>query len=420
MDKEAHSQLETGMPFKPTRTKSQVLLTLLILFTLVIPLEVSGQGAVVRCVLFYSPSCPHCHELITASLPPLVDAYGGTPTMSYIPPTPEEEPVGSPLIGMYGETLEILFVNTMTELGYLLYSQAVELYDIPPEGQVVPLMIIDDVILTGGAEIPQRFPELVESGIDAGGVDWPALPELQTALSSMIEVETNEPQPTSNPMPDETPEDLPLDSTTTAETSVPGDGPSITTELTIGEKIRLDPLGNGLSILVMAGMIVTVGFVGLVGYKSRSGPDSRKSSYLIPILSLVGIVIAGYLTYVEASGDLAVCGPVGDCNTVQQSQYATLFGFLPVGVLGLLGYLAIITAWLSARLSSPPISDWSSILLFFMTTVGVLFSIYLTFLEPFVIGASCVWCLSSAVIITILFWLSKDSGLAAYNRLQRS
>jgi uncharacterized membrane protein len=408
------------MPLKTTTYKLLVFLALLVLISQAIPLDVFGQGAVVRCVLFYSPYCSHCHALITETLPPLVEVYGGTPDMDYIPPTLEEEPVGSPLIRMYGETLEILYVNTATELGYTLYSQAAELYDIPPEGQVVPLMIIDDVILTGGAEIPQRFPELVEAGIDAGGVDLPALPDLQTALSRMVSVETSEPQPTSSPMPGETPEDLPLDPTTTEETSVPSDGPSITTELSIGEKIRLDPLGNGLSILVLVGMIATVGYVGLLGNKSRSGHDSRKSSYLIPILSLVGLVIAGYLTYVEASGDLTVCGPVGDCNTVQQSPYATLFGFLPVGTVGLLGYIAIITAWLTARLSSPLISAWSSVLLFLMTTVGVLFSIYLTFLEPFVIGASCAWCLSSAVIITILFWLSKDSGLAAYYRLQRS
>ena len=40
-----------------------------------------------------------------------------------------------------------------------------------------------------------------------------------------------------------------------------------------------------------------------------------------------------------------------------------------------------------------------------MTAGGVLFSIYLTFLEPFVIGATCAWCLSSAVIMTLLLLL---------------
>ena len=37
-----------------------------------------------------------------------------------------------------------------------------------------------------------------------------------------------------------------------------------------------------------------------------------------------------------------------------------------------------------------------------MILFGMSFSIYLTFLEPFVIGATCMWCLSSAVIMLLL------------------
>jgi uncharacterized membrane protein len=36
--------------------------------------------------------------------------------------------------------------------------------------------------------------------------------------------------------------------------------------------------------------------------------------------------------------------------------------------------------------------------------VGVLFSIYLTYLEPFVIGATCAWCLTSAISMTLILW----------------
>jgi uncharacterized membrane protein len=48
-----------------------------------------------------------------------------------------------------------------------------------------------------------------------------------------------------------------------------------------------------------------------------------------------------------------------------------------------------------------------------MTSAGILFSIYLTFLEPFVIGATCAWCITSAVIMTLLFLLSLDPGRQA-------
>jgi len=49
---------------------------------------------------------------------------------------------------------------------------------------------------------------------------------------------------------------------------------------------------------------------------------------------------------------------------------------------------------------------------------GVAFSIYLTFLEPFVIGATCIWCLSSAIIVTALFWITAGPGWAAWRRLR--
>ena len=45
-----------------------------------------------------------------------------------------------------------------------------------------------------------------------------------------------------------------------------------------------------------------------------------------------------------------------------------------------------------------------------MTVCGTLFSIYLTFLEPFMIGATCAWCLASAVIMTTLMWLTAAPG----------
>jgi uncharacterized membrane protein len=97
---------------------------------------------------------------------------------------------------------------------------------------------------------------------------------------------------------------------------------------------------------------------------------------------------------------------VGNCNTVQQSQYATLFGILPIGVLGVMGYLFIIILWLARLLDMPKVKRILNLVLFGVTLFGILFSIYLTFLEPFVIGATCIWCLSSALIMTLLFLLA--------------
>jgi uncharacterized membrane protein len=133
-------------------------------------------------------------------------------------------------------------------------------------------------------------------------------------------------------------------------------------------------------------------------------------------LCVVGFGVAGYLAYVETAQVAAVCGPVGDCNTVQQSEYARLFGILPIGVLGLAGYGFIMIAWLIARYTDNWLADLAAISLFIMTISGTLFSIYLTFLEPFVIGATCAWCLTSAVLMTVLMLLSAQLARLALFR----
>jgi uncharacterized membrane protein len=116
--------------------------------------------------------------------------------------------------------------------------------------------------------------------------------------------------------------------------------------------------------------------------------------------------VAGYLAYVETAQVEAVCGPVGDCNTVQQSEYAQLFGVLSIGMLGLIGDTAILIAWGIERWGRAPLRRLAALALVLMTFGGTLFSMYLTFLEPFVIGATCAWCLTSAILMTALLLLT--------------
>jgi uncharacterized membrane protein len=107
------------------------------------------------------------------------------------------------------------------------------------------------------------------------------------------------------------------------------------------------------------------------------------------------------MTYVEATYTPAVCGPVGDCNAVQNSPYARLFGVLPVGLLGMLGYVGILAAWGWGRLRRDRMAEYMPVVVLGLTAFGTLFSVYLTYLEIFVIHAVCIWCITSAVIITL-------------------
>jgi uncharacterized membrane protein len=111
------------------------------------------------------------------------------------------------------------------------------------------------------------------------------------------------------------------------------------------------------------------------------------------VLSLVGAVVAGYLTWVHYDLSLLTCG-IGDCHTVQTSAYAAI-GPVPIALLGLGMFLAI--AALAIVRWQRPALHWSASFAGFMLAFGgVLYFAYLTYLEIAVIGAICQWCLLAA------------------------
>ena len=178
--------------------------------------------------------------------------------------------------------------------------------------------------------------------------------------------------------------------------------------------------GFALAIVIMIGMVAALAFAGVTwvrAWKSSfasalSQPVWMEAAMLV--LIVVGLGVAGYLTYVETQSVAPVCGPVGDCESVQTSDYSRLFGILPVGLLGMIGYVAILVAWLWGHFRSDRLADYAPLAVHGMAIFGVLFSLYLTFLEPFVIKAVCMWCLSSAVVMTLLMLLSMPPAMASF------
>ena len=171
-----------------------------------------------------------------------------------------------------------------------------------------------------------------------------------------------------------------------------------------------------LAILVLAGMVISLFYTlgrliyGLFKDITRA-PLPAWQGWLIPILCLIGLGVAGYLSYIEISLSQAPCGPVGNCNAVQSSSYARLWGVLPIGVLGAGGYIVILAAWWASRQKWGWLSSYAGIALFGMTFCGTIFSAYLTYLEPFVIKAVCIWCITSSILITLLLLLSIRPAL---------
>lgn len=167
-----------------------------------------------------------------------------------------------------------------------------------------------------------------------------------------------------------------------------------------------DPIANSIAVFVLIVMIISVIFA---GYRFINPPTSSKINipgWSIPLLCVLGLGVAGYLTYVEISQSKAICGPIGNCNSVQQSPYAKLFGVIPIGVLGMIGYLGIIIVWIIWWFGQKNLKNVTSQIMWGMALLGTFFSIYLTFLEPFVIGATCAWCITSAILITLILLIT--------------
>ncbi len=396
---------------------------------------------------------------MTQDLPVFFRIYGGRPRLRIDSTVPEQERA---LFLLSNGQLEILMVDASRPAGAALYQASMASHPVEPAREGVPRLIVGDSVLVGSLEIPARLHRLIREAQAGGGLDWPAITGLEEAMAGLpptvlatadaagqpgvadaggaarqpatAEGETPQVQPPGGSTADAAHQPAP----TPAAAEAPPRAPPALEDAALAqpaesatvtqtpfdviaerrpsmlENLQRDPIGNGLSVVVLLGMILSLAAVTRVSPARASRPGS---GYAIPLVALLGIVVAGYLTYIEASGTTAVCGPLGDCNTVQQSKYAMLFGVLPVGAIGLVGFIAMIAAWLVGMTASGTISQWARLSLLVMTIVGTLFSIYLTFLEPFVIGATCAWCLTSAVVTTVLMWLSAATGKQAWRRL---
>ena len=380
-------------------------LTILLIFASALPVQ--AQEPVVRAVLFYSPSCGHCHYVITETLPPLFEKYGE-----------QFQIVGVDVTNPQGQTL---FLSTLQKFGQ--------------DSSGVPFLVIGDIYLVGSVDIPEKLPGLIELHLAQGGVEWPDIPGLEEALAQPAEApattatngdetSTNAPvQPTAdgataveplqaNVQP-ATPEPAPTSQAFTLPGETPGQQMNESQKPNWRINFLHDPAGNSLSVIVLFGMLGSLFWTANSFCTQKKSPLKRYWIIGIPILCLIGFFVAGYLALVETTQTTAVCGPVGDCNTVQQSEYARLFGILPIGILGLAGYAFITIAWAVVRYTRNRLADLAAISMFVMTISGTLFSMYLTFLEPFVIGATCAWCLTSAILMTGLMFLSIEPAKAA-------
>jgi uncharacterized membrane protein len=121
-------------------------------------------------------------------------------------------------------------------------------------------------------------------------------------------------------------------------------------------------------------------------------------------LAGAGVLVSAYLTWVHYAGIEPICSSVSDCERVQSSDYAELVG-IPVAVIGVVGYLAILIS-LKGPVEATALLAYG----------GLAFSAYLTWAELFRIEAICQWCVLSALIATAIAVLATVRALHASRR----
>jgi len=128
--------------------------------------------------------------------------------------------------------------------------------------------------------------------------------------------------------------------------------------------------------------------------------------YLIAILALAGVAVSALALQVHYSTATEPCdiNAKWDCGIVNHSPFAEIV-HIPVAAIGIAGYLTLAGLALARR------RRW----LAGLTLAALGFSLYLTYIEKYVLEVYCVYCVTSLAIILAMTtlsvgWLFKGSS----------
>jgi uncharacterized membrane protein len=139
--------------------------------------------------------------------------------------------------------------------------------------------------------------------------------------------------------------------------------------------------------------------------ESSRGEERKESPFwaLTLGLTVLGLAVSAYLAWIKLTGSTAACGPIGDCESVNNSRYAEIGG-VPIALFGMAGYLALLVV-LAIDRRQGALSEIARLAAFGVSLVGTLYSAYLTYIEVAVLKAICPYCVVSAVAMTLILIL---------------
>jgi len=122
------------------------------------------------------------------------------------------------------------------------------------------------------------------------------------------------------------------------------------------------------------------------------------------VLASIGLLNAIYLTWIKLANQVAQCAGIGDCEAVNSSPYSEIGG-IPIALLGTSAFFVILLVLLFEE-RNEILRENGPLLVVAISLVGVLYSLYLTYIEIYVIKAICPYCVLSALILVALLILS--------------
>lgn len=136
--------------------------------------------------------------------------------------------------------------------------------------------------------------------------------------------------------------------------------------------------------------------------KSENERKRNINQFILVTAAAIGLLDSIYLAYVKIANVNIYCTPgLGSCDVVNASRYSVLWG-IPLGVYGMAAFLVLL--WLAVfGKSIKMLAPYTELLLFAISFAGFLYSLYLTYIELFVLKAICQWCVLSALMMTTVF-----------------
>jgi uncharacterized membrane protein len=130
-----------------------------------------------------------------------------------------------------------------------------------------------------------------------------------------------------------------------------------------------------------------------------------KRRMAVTVLAVAGLFVSAYLWLYKLGfiGTIA-CG-TGGCETVQLSAQSRFLG-VEVAAIGVAGYLVLLVLGMLSLQPRYAGRSWPLGLLLASSGAAMAFTLYLKYLELFVIHAICRWCVASAIIVALVFLIT--------------